>query len=397
MSNSTNNDSGENAAQEAAAASTPSATGAVADGAAADGAAANGAAVEDSVKKSGIKKIIATISSKFSKLRQKKFWIPLVLGHAIMFSGMGYFAYEEARYIRTSVHLLETVNTALKMNDPVLLTSVLNIPVFITNTDSVLRESLEVSPDFSLYIGKIPESQALAEQLASALLDIIKGNDPSMPFNEKLDIIPSKIASQLRSTPFTINEELSAPDLNMYVLETELKTIKWGNYPFMLSAVRQEDKWNITEIINLPEIIEIYDTELARARTQTENRIAAEKAKLVDQVAAYLPTPTCIASIADHSGQKVLIIRVDSPANNAEKDMISWSVDATLTFEDGSLFQEEYLKINGLFPPQEPITNTWNMILSDEDVKKSSGKKLLCAAEAIYVNLPKGEFYQIAE
>ncbi len=344
-----------------------------------------------------IKEKLAPVFAKIKKLRQKRFWIPLVVGHALMFSGMAYFAYEEIRYKRTPEYLLETLHTTLTMNDPVLLSSVFNASIFIKNVDKTIRSNINKYPDLARYIGDLSNEQAFNKSLSSLLLNIVRAKDSEMPFDKKINILPAKLASQIRATPFTIHKRLSDPTTETYVLKSKLKTIKWGTYPLLLTAHIHNDAWCIKEITNLDEILALYDTEIKKQRLQKEKRILAGKAAIVKSVQQYLPDMTCSATITELSGSKLLLIRADAKANNSGDDIISWAADATISFEDGSLFKEEYLKINRLFPPDQPISHTWNIILTDEEIATSLDKKLICSPTPLYVNLPNGEFHQISE
>jgi len=338
------------------------------------------------------------ILSHFSKLKQKKFFIPLIVGHIIMFAALGYFVYdEEEEHKNTPRYLTETLNKSLEINDPVLFAQIFNVAMFIDNTYNTMTKSLSEYPDFALYIKALPNAQDFSAALSVMLLDILKTQDTAIVFDEALDLIPDKLASQLRKTPFTLNLKASDPENNIYVIETKLDTIKWGTYPLMLTAILQDDIWSITEITNLTEIIQIYDSELKRVRTRQENRTIADKSALLEQISQYLLNPTCVASITELSGQKVLIVRIDTETNVRTQDIVSWGAQTSISFKDGSIFKEEYLKINGLFSPPDPISNTWNLSLTDEDTKKLQGQELLCTTQVVFVNLSNGEFFEIVK
>lgn len=342
--------------------------------------------------KGKINNIFQAICKHFARLKQKKYWIPLVVGHAIMFSCMGFYAYKEIQYAKSTDFVVDSIEQAFTAKDLPSLLAILNYSVTRDRFKKGIKKAIENNPDFAKYIGQLADDNTLDSTFEKMLVNIVNGIDEDPLFNKEYHFFPKNLATQIRKDPFVLNQELSKPQNSIYIFEIMLDTVRFGKYPLQIKARYFKDKWSIVEISNLGNIIALFDKEIKRIRVKKDNFEADEQAFANALILQNLPNLQCSANLTTLSGQDVLIIQVTTDKNTAQNNLISWSVE-TKVYVDDNIVHEEYVKANGIFQAGTEFLHSSNIRLSLEQSVSLKGHVLRCDAQPKVINLPDGVFY----
>ncbi len=334
------------------------------------------------------------LKAKLAKLKQKKFWVPLLVGHLLMFSGMGAFVYMEEEHKKTIEYSVEILNESIMMNDPNLFATVFSSEKFITNTYTNIEQQFGSLKDLHRLVGDLPSQKEFSDGLSKLILNVVRNQTLGTAYDRALDLLPPNLTDQIHTGSFNVNKSLSNPQKNSYIVEHALTTIKWGNFPLQLQFQSSDNRWKIVKIHNLNAILKIYNDELVRLRQKQEKYHATQHENIKASIDSYITNPVCVAGISTIQGKNVLTVRIDAENNTSKENIISWGAYATIYLEDGSVFHKDYYKVNKLFMPGDDLAHTWNAELEGKLENWNSTTPLRCETEVTYVNLPDGVFYE---
>ncbi len=332
---------------------------------------------------------------KFGKLKEKRYWLPLLLAHLIGFAIFGYFVYSEEQYKKSINFTLDNLNQAIELNDPSLLSDIFNYNKLVSNTYETITDYTRTNYDLRRHIGRLPMFQDFNDEISIIILNIIKNIPPEYEFDKKRYLLPTDINEQLRNSHFDINDKLSQPKNNFYVLECPIHTIKWGDFYLQLEAKFNGNVFEIVKIYNLDEILKQYNDELGRIRKKFEGSINKKQESVKNTINSYINNPTCTASISESSGKKVMIIGFSANKNMSNENITSFGSDIFITLPDESVVLQDYFEVNRLFLPNSEIGHSWTIPLSESHGEWLETEKLFCTTIVTYVHLSADKYYQL--
>lgn len=339
------------------------------------------------------KKALLALLKKLSFLKKKRFWIPLVIFHIILFSGTGYYAHYELTKANKPSYILAALQKSLAAKDPVLFNNIVNINDFSDNFIADFVNSIQKYKYVNLQMGEIPSTKIIRDNISYLLLDILKGKEYTNEYNAKTAFIPKNISQLLTDAPLHI---APVQDKNCYVIETTIYDPFWENIPIKLEVTKTEDGLKINKLANLNEILQIYNFKLSKRHQQEQNFHNIETRQELYNITQYLPNSACSAQLGYVNKKYILFINYKADANYQSSNIISFAAKITITNEEGLHIIENTLKSNKLFIPKHPIQTSWRLPLEQDQLEMlNNSKQILCEVTPVMVNAENGDYFDI--
>lgn len=359
------------------------------------------ALLESSTKKTQIINSIKKLAHKMgNRLKSKKIWIPLLIGHLLMFSSMGYVWYY-AKEKRINIELaLEQINKNFLEANAAKISSYLDTLHLTTHFDSNLRKKIYHYPDIKEQLPELPESPFFIDQISLYILDMIRGTETKNAVLNNFEINPADIATQLRMKPFVINYKKSMPNEHRYFIESTIKTTKFGTIPIILSMQFIHNySWQITSVANMDEILSLYDTYYRNQRLELSIDIEHEKQKKHIRIQQFIKNPTCTVDIITLNNHALMLIHGKTSVGSNEHNILSWGVNIEIQTPAGEKVENSFFKTTGLYNASEALNHSWRISLNPSQIDLIVGQEnaLICKATPVYLNLDNGEFYDFSK
>lgn len=342
---------------------------------------------------SALQNAFKTIFHKLAFLKKKRFWIPLVVFHILMFAGAGYFAHYELTKKNDPGYILSTLQKSLSVKDPVLFNNIIDINTFSENFIHDFISTVQKYPYVSMHIGEIPSTNVIRDNVSFLLLDIFKGKDYTSALNRKTAFIPKDISRLLADAPLDITAN---PKNSSFIISTTVYDNFWENIPIKLDVTKTEEGLKITKLANLNEILQTYNYKLAKRYQQEQNFQNMETRQELSKITRYLPNSTCSAQLGYYKNQHILFIDYKTDANLEHSSIISFATKISITNEEGLDIITDTVKSNRLFIPGKKIQTSWRLPIDKEhaEILKNS-KEIFCETTPVMVNAENGDYFDI--
>lgn len=335
----------------------------------------------------------SSIFSKLSFLKQKKIWIPLIIGHLLMFTGMGYFSIHQATKVNKANYVISSLKESFENNDPVLFNSIVDINSL---SEHFVEDFVKAIPNYNhlyVYMGEIPTTESIKDHLSLFLLDTIRGNEYQNEFYKKTKFIPTDIVQQIINTDYDI---VRTDETDKYKLIATFYDPKWETITIKFELKQTPDGLKISKILNLDEILQVYNAKLAKDHQTLQNNKTILINRELNNINKYINNPKCAVQLGEIASKRVLFIELTADPNSATSDVVSFSTNILIKNSDNEELMQSELKSNKLFLPNTPIQTSWNIELNDEIFQKLlSSQELFCSADIIMVNAANGDYYDI--
>lgn len=339
------------------------------------------------------KEAILGLLKKLSFLKKKRFWIPLVIFHIVLFSATGYYAHYELTKKNKPGYILASLQKSLAIKDPVLFNSIVDINDFSDNFIADFVNSIQKYKYVNLQMGEIPSTSIIRDNISYLLLDILKGNEYTNEYNTKTRFIPKNISQLLTSAPLHI---IPAQNKNTFIIETTIYDPFWENIPLKLEAAKTDDGLKINRLANLNEILQIYNNKLSKRHLQEQNFHNIEARQELYKITQYLPNSSCSIQLGYVNKEYILFIDYKADANYKSSNIVAFAAKITLTNDQGLHIIEDTLKSNKLFMPNHPIQTSWRLPINQEQLEMlNSSNQILCAVTPVMVNAENGDYFDI--
>ncbi len=355
--------------------------------------------VEQSVKQDEKISIFAKIKNVLRKISEilisRKVWVPLLLGSLILFFSFGAYKFYMEQKAQTIEYTLKNFNNAYRENNPDLLIDIFDSTQFMYRAYEEIEVFSKFNMDFRTYIGGLPKQDDFNHVLSQIILNSVLNVQADYEFNKIIDVIPPDLNEQIRINYFKVNMELSDPEENLYVFECDLQTVKWGNYPLQLAVSLIGQRWMITKIYNLKDILKIYNAELGNIRRKKELYLNEQQSKIQDVIKEYISYPSCQANITKSSGRDLLTIRFEGGSNNSNLGVVAFGAEIFVTIDKNVVVYQDYHQVNRLYLPGSNVQQTWNIPLPKSQADWLVREELFCNPVVTYVNLSNGKYHEI--
>lgn len=342
---------------------------------------------------SAVISIFKKIFQKLTFLKKKRFWIPLVIFHILMFAGTGYFAHYELTKKNKPGYILSTLQKSLSVKDPVLFNSIIDINDFTENFIRDFINTVQKYPYVSMHIGEIPSTKVIRDNVSFLLLDIFKGKDYISTLNNKTAFIPKNISRLLTEAPLDITAN---PKNGGFIISTTIYDNLWENIPIKLEVAKTEDGLKITKLANLNEILQAYNYKLTKRYQQEQNFQNMETRQELNKITKYLPNSTCSAQLGYYKNQHIVFIDYKADASTEQSNIISFAAKIRITDAEGADIINTEVKSNRLFIPGKTIQTSWRLPIGNEqaEILKNS-KEIFCETTPVMVNAENGDYFDI--
>ena len=337
--------------------------------------------------------IIKTIFSKLSFLKQKKFWIPLVIGHLLMFTGMGYFTIHQVTKVNKANYVISALKKSFENHDPVLFNSIVDINSL---SEHFIEDFINIIPTYKhlyVYMGEIPTTETIKDHISLFLLETIRGNEYQNEFYQKTKFFPPDFIEQILNTNYDI---VRTKETDTYKLIATFHDPNWETITVKFELKQTPDGLKISKILNLDEILQVYNFKLTKDYQVLQNNKNILINRELNNINKYINNPKCAVQLGEIANKKVLFIELTAEPNSATNNVISFASNILITNSEKEELMHNELKSNKLFLPNTPIQTSWNIELNEETFQKLlESKELFCSANIIMVNADNGDYYDI--
>lgn len=342
---------------------------------------------------SKFKNTLHTIVSKLSFLKKKKFWIPLLLGHLIMFIGTGYFAVHELTKGNKVNYIISALQDSFEEHDPVLFNSIADINSISNNFIYDFVNEIQKYKHLFVYIGEIPETEIIKDHISLFLLETIRGNQYHNEFYDRTKFIPEDFVEQILNTQYDI---VRTDDPEVYKVIATFHDPKWETLQVKLELKKTPDGFKFMKILNLDEIMSVYNYALEKDYQMLQSNKNLINDRISTNIKKYINNPQCSVQLGEIANKKVLFIELTAEPNNANSNVISFAANVRITNDEDEEILHNDLKSNKLFLPKTPIQTSWNIELDEASFNQlAKNKNLICKTHAVMVNAENGDYFDI--
>lgn len=337
--------------------------------------------------------IIKSIFRKLSFLKQKKFWIPLVIGHLLMFTGMGYFAIHQVTKVNKANYVISALQDSFINHDPELFNSIVDINSLSDHFIEDFVNAIQNYKHLYVYMGEIPATETIKDHISLFLLEAIRGNQYQNDFFLKTQFVPVDFVEQVTNTNYDI-VRTDKPDV--YKLIATFHDPKWETITIKFELKQTPDGLKISKILNVDEILQVYNFKLTKDYQVLQNNKNILINRELSNINKYINNPKCAVQLGEIANKKVLFIELTADPNSATSNVISFAANILITNSDDEELIHNELKSNKLFLPNQPIQTSWNIELDEATFQRLlQSKELFCSANTIMVNAENGDYYDI--
>lgn len=338
-------------------------------------------------------KIFKPVFSKLSFLKKKKIWIPLLVFHILLFSGIGTFSYYQSIKSYRPGYILGSLQNSLLNNDPVLFNELIDFSDFSTHFINDFIGLIQGYKYVYAQIGEIPSTKTIEDNISLLLLDIFKGNEYKNDFNNKTRFIPPNISQLLKEANFEISKD---DKTKTYTIATTIFDEHWQSIPIKLELKKTNEGLKIIKLANLDEILQTYNYLLSKRHNQEQNFNSLKDRKERYNIVRYLPNSTCTAKLVKNHEKAMLFISYSSDPNFLSQNLVSYAVDITVGNDDGLDILEQSFKNNTIVTPDSGVQTAWQIPLTTEQLEQlSAANALICEATPSMINAENGDYFDV--
>lgn len=338
-----------------------------------------------------ISKIFKPVLARFSFLKKKIVWIPLLSVFVLSILSGGAFWYYQATKINRSGYVLSTLEKSLENKDAAQFSSIIDMSQF---SDNFINDFISLIHNYHYVnelLKEIPATEVIADNISFLFLDIFKDTEYDNAFNNKTLFIPKHIGELLTQTKYEINKQEGT---NSYLISTQLNDDFWGDIPIKLEVRPANNGLKIVKLANLDEILQAYNVKLSKRRLQEQKYQSKKNQYDLNQMTVYLPASACTARIGQTGAKNILYINYTADPNYQKDHLVAFAVNIKINNDEGIEILKETIKNNTIVIPTSGVNLSIPFTLTDEQLQLlKDNSPLFCEAIPTMINTSSGSYF----
>jgi hypothetical protein len=338
-----------------------------------------------------IGKKLKALLARFSFLRKKAVWIPLLVLFAFFVLGGGGFSYYEMTKTNRPGYVLSTLENSLISKDAASFSSIIDLPAFSDNFINDFINSIQKYHFVNSLLGEIPPTEIIVDNISFLFLNIFKGTEYENEFNNKTLFIPKHISDLLTQAKFEIKEQTGTDN---YIISTKFYDDFWENIPLKLEVQHTNTGLKIVKLANLEEILQIYNMKLSKRHLQEQKYKSRKNKQDLYEMAIYLPNSSCSPHLAQSGDRKILYVNYTADPHYQKDHIVAFAVNITISNEDGIQILEDTIRSNTIVLPTSGVNMSTPFSLTENQVKLlTENGSLFCKATPTMLNTSSGSYF----
>lgn len=338
-----------------------------------------------------IGKKLKPLLARFSFLRKKAVWIPLLVVFGLFVLGGGGFSYYEITKTNRSGYVVSTLESSFINKDAALFSSIIDLSAFSDNFINDFINSTQNYHYVNTLLGDIPDTEVIADNISFLFLDIFKDSEYENEFNNKTLFIPKHISDLLAQAKFEVKE---VPNTDNYIISTKLYDEFWENIPLKLELQPTNNGLKIVRLANLDEILQVYNMKLAKRHLQEQKYKSRKNKQDLYEMAIYLPNSACSPHLVRSGEKTILYVNYTADPNYQKDHIVAFAVGITITNEEGIQILEDTIRSNTIILPTSGINISVPFSLTENQANVLTEKSsLFCKATPTMLNTSSGSYF----
>lgn len=338
-----------------------------------------------------IGKKLKPLLARFSFLRKKAVWIPLLVVFGLFVLGGGGFSYYEITKTNRSGYVVSTLESSFINKDAALFSSIIDLSAFSDNFINDFINSTQNYHYVNTLLGDIPDTEVIADNISFLFLDIFKDSEYENEFNNKTLFIPKHISDLLAQAKFEVKE---VPNTDNYIISTKLYDEFWENIPLKLELQPTNNGLKIVRLANLDEILQVYNMKLAKRHLQEQKYKSRKNKQDLYEMAMYLPNSACSPHLVRSGEKTILYVNYTADPNYQKDHIVAFAVGITITNEEGIQILEDTIRSNTIILPTSGINMSVPFSLTENQANVLTEKSsLFCKATPTMLNTSSGSYF----
>lgn len=338
-----------------------------------------------------ISKIVKPVLARFSFLKKKIVWIPLLSVFVLSILSGGTFWYYQVTKINRSGYVLSTLEKSLENKDAAQFSSIIDLSQF---SDNFINDFISLIQNYHYVnelLTEIPDTEVIADNISFLFLDIFKDTEYDNAFNNKTQFIPKHISELLTQAKYEINKQEGT---NSYLISTQLNDDFWGDIPIKLEVRPANNGLKIVKLANLDEILQAYNVKLSKRRLQEQKYQSKKNQYDLNQMTVYLPASACTARIGQTGAKNILYINYTADPNYQKDHLVAFAVNIKINNDEGIEILKETIKNNTIVIPTSGVNLSIPFTLTDEQLQLlKDNSPLFCEAIPTMINTSSGSYF----
>lgn len=338
-----------------------------------------------------IGKKLKPLLARFSFLRKKAVWIPLLIVFGLFVLGGGGFSYYEITKTNRPGYVVSTLERSFINKDAALFSSIIDLSAFSNNFINDFINSTQNYHYVNTLLGDIPDTEVIADNISFLFLDIFKDSEYENEFNNKTLFIPKHISDLLAQAKFEVKE---VPNTDHYIISTKLYDEFWENIPLKLELQPTSNGLKIVRLANLDEILQVYNMKLAKRHLQEQKYKSRKNKQDLYEMAIYLPNSACSPHLVRSGEKTILYVNYTADPNYQKDHIVAFAVGITITNEEGIQILEDTIRSNTIILPTSGINMSVPFSLTENQANVLTEKSsLFCKATPTMLNTSSGSYF----
>lgn len=338
-----------------------------------------------------ITKKLKPVLARFSFLKKKKVWIPLLVVFVLLILGGGAFTYYQITKVNRPGYVLSTLENSLENKNAAQFSTIIDLSQF---SDNFINDFISLIHNYyyvNELLKEIPATEIIADNISFLFLDIFKDAEYDNAFNNKTLFIPKHISSLLTMAKYEIKKQEGT---NSYIISTKLYDEYWENIPIKLEVRPANNGLKIVRLANLNEILQTYNIKLSKRRLQEQKYKTKKNQYDLNQMTVYLPNSACSARIGQTGAKNILYINYTADPNYQKDHIVSYAVDIKINNSEGIEILEETIKNNTIVIPTSGVNLSIPFPLTADKLKLlTDNSPLFCEAIPTMINTSSGSYF----
>lgn len=338
-----------------------------------------------------LSKILKPVLARFSFLKKKIVWIPLLVVFVLSILGSGAFLYYQTTKINRPGYVLSTLENALENKDAAKFSSIIDLSQF---SDNFINDFISLIQNYHYVnelLTEIPATEVITDNISFLFLDIFKDTEYDNEFNNKTLFIPKHISDLLTQAKYEIKKQEGTTS---HIISTQLNDDFWGYIPIKLEVRPTNNGLKIVKLANLNEILQTYNVKLSKRRLQEQKYKSKKNQYDLDQMSVYLPGSACSARIGQTGAKNILYINYTADPNYQKDHLVAFAVNVKIANNEGIEILEETIKNNTIVLATSGVNMSIPFPLTDEQLQLlKDNSPLLCEAIPTMINTNSGSYF----
>lgn len=338
-----------------------------------------------------IAKKLKPVLARFSFLKKKIVWIPLLAVFVLLILGGGAFTYYQVTKVNRPGYVLSTLENSLENKNAAQFSSIIDLSQF---SDNFINDFISLIHDYHYVnelLKEIPATEIIVDNISFLFLDIFKDAEYDNPFNNKTLFIPKHISSLLTQAKYEIKKQEGT---NSYIISTKLHDDFWEYIPIKLEVRPSSNGLKIVKLANLNEILQVYNIKLSKRRLQEQKYKSKKNQYDLNQMTVYLPNSSCSARIGQTGAKNILYINYTADPNYQKDHIVAFAVNIKIANNEGIEILEETIKNNTIVIPTSGVNMSIPFPLTEDQLKLlTDNSPLLCEAIPTMINTSSGSYF----